>query len=197
MGPPVLAPLLLAISGFLGVVTAFLRQEEDVGLDRQAGRSYGSKAKPGVRLLPWSGGQPALTQEQDVREGYFQRGMALAAALSALCSGFEALYSHYKNNYKYKVQWTPIILTPILFAAGIGTIWSRKVGRTLLPFVSLLAIVNGAVGAFFHLRGILRRPGGGKHAVYNIIYGAPILAPLLFAASGFMGLLASLLRRRS
>ncbi len=198
MGPPVLAPLLLAISGFLGMVTAFLRQEEDLGLDRQTTQSYGSSnAKPNSsRLTPWGVSHEALTLEQDIREGYFQRGMALAAALSALCSGFEALYSHYKNNYKYKIQWTPIVLTPLLFAAGIGTIWSRKIAHTLLPIISVLAILNGAVGAFFHLRGILRRPGGAKHPIYNILYGAPILAPLLFAASGFMGLLASLLRRR-
>ena len=33
--------------------------------------------------------------------------------------------------------------------------------------------------------------------LYNIIYGPPIFAPLLFAASGFLGLLASLLRERN
>lgn len=38
-------------------------------------------------------------------------------------------------------------------------------------------------------------PGGLKLPLYNIIYGPPIFAPLLFAASGFLGLLASLLRR--
>ncbi len=200
MGPPVLAPLLLGISGFLGVVTAFLRQEEDLGLDRQTAKNYGSRQATGgsgsSRLLPWGIGQEVLSLEQDIREGYFQRGMAIATALSVLCSGFEALYSHYKNNYKFKVQWSPIVLTPLLFAAGIGAVWSRKVAHTLLPVVSLLAILDGVVGAFFHLRGILRRPGGAKHPVYNTLYGSPILAPLLFAASGFLGLLASLLRRR-
>jgi hypothetical protein len=52
------------------------------------------------------------------------------------------------------------------------------------------------VGFFYHARGILRRPGGTKHLVYNIIYGPPIFAPLLFGAAGMLGLLASLLRRR-
>jgi hypothetical protein len=36
-----------------------------------------------------------------------------------------------------------------------------------------------------------------KKPIYNIIYGPPIFAPLLFAASGFLGLVASLLRRES
>jgi hypothetical protein len=34
-----------------------------------------------------------------------------------------------------------------------------------------------------------------KKPLYNIVYGPPLFAPLLFAASGLLGLLASLLRR--
>ena len=44
--------------------------------------------------------------------------------------------------------------------------------------------VDAAVGFFYHSRGVLRRPGGTKHLVYNIIYGPPIFAPLLFGAAG-------------
>jgi hypothetical protein len=51
------------------------------------------------------------------------------------------------------------------------------------------------IGFFYHARGVLRRPGGTKLPLYNILYGPPIFAPLLFAATGFLGLLASLLRR--
>jgi hypothetical protein len=107
----------------------------------------------------------------------------------------EALYSHYKNNFTYKVEWVPILVAPLLTVAGITTIWSRSIARTLLPATSLLALLSGAVGTFFHLRGLLRRPGGLRLPLYNVMYGPPIFAPLLFAASGFMGLLASLLRR--
>jgi hypothetical protein len=58
-----------------------------------------------------------------------------------------------------------------------------------------LALLSGAVGFFYHARGVLRRPGGVKLPLYNILYGPPIFAPLLYAATGFLGLLASLLRR--
>jgi hypothetical protein len=61
--------------------------------------------------------------------------------------------------------------------------------------MSLLAMADGGIGFFYHARGVLRRPGGTKHWAYNILYGPPIFAPLLFAACGFTGLLASLLRR--
>lgn len=192
MGPPVLAPLLLGVSGFLGIVTAFLRREDDLVAP---GKQLSKKYPTGLRVHPWGLSREARTLEQDIREGKFQKLMAMAAALSMLCSGFEALYSHYKNNYQYKMQWSPIVLTPVLFVAGIGSLWSRKMAQTLLPFVSVLAILDGVVGFYYHARNIVRRPGGLSHPFYNTMYGSPILAPLLLAASGFMGLLASLLRR--
>ena len=52
------------------------------------------------------------------------------------------------------------------------------------------------MGFYYHARGVLRRPGGSKRLLYNIMYGPPIFAPLLFGAAGMLGILASLLRRR-
>jgi len=45
------------------------------------------------------------------------------------------------------------------------------------------------------MRGMLRRAGGLRYPLYQLMYGPPAFAPLLFSASGFLGLLASLLRR--
>lgn len=190
MGPPVFAPLLFGMSGYLGLIASILRrseQEDDRLLPRPAHRRH------------WSA---ALTQEhepiswvQDVREGRFQKQMAVAAAVSAFFSGFEACYSHYKNNFRYKAQWTPVLIAPALMLAGAGAVKSRRIAHTVLPAVSAVAIVDGAVGFGYHARGVLRRPGGLKKPLYNIVYGPPLFAPLLFAASGLLGLLASLLRR--
>ena len=201
MGPPILAPLLIMISGYLGMMASLLRREDDPK----------HEMLPGVprprsvwrHLLPRKVSREGVTLEHELREGRFQRHLAAMAAISALCSGFEALYSHYKNNFQYKVQWTPILLTPVLFVAGIGAIWSRSFGRVFLPIASLLAILNGTIGYFFHVRGMIRRPAGLQYAaqnprsgfLYRFAYGPPMFAPLLFAASGFMGLLASLMRR--
>ena len=60
----------------------------------------------------------------------------------------------------------------------------------------MLAAADAAVGFYYHSRGVLRRPGGTKHLLYNILYGPPIFAPLLFGAAGMLGILASLLRRK-
>jgi len=193
MGPPVFAPLLFGLSGFLGIIASLLRREDDPQ----------HTTLPGIpRPRPaWLGWIPrgieseGIVFEQDVREGRFQRVLGVATAVSAFFSGIEALYSHYKNNFTYPVQWTPIILTPILMVAGIGTVWSRGIARILLPIASVLALLDGGIGFLYHLRGLVRRPGGLKKPFYNLVYGPPVFAPLLFAASGFLGVLASLLRR--
>ncbi|MEO8957274.1 MAG: hypothetical protein ABI396_05955 [Ktedonobacteraceae bacterium] len=200
MGPPIFAPLLFAISGFLGLIATFLRREDDL---QRSGSPFGGALRPVIpqprsvwlSWLPRSIRREGFAAEQDIREGRFQRGLAVATAISAFFSGFESLYSHYKNNFTFKIEWVPIVLTPIIMIAGIGTVWSKTIARTLLPLSSAAAVLSGAIGFFYHARGILRHPGGLKLPLFNLMYGPPIFAPLLFAATGFLGLLASLLRR--
>ena len=136
-----------------------------------------------------------ISLEQDVREGRFQNQMAIITAASAIFSGFEAWYSHYKNNFRYTAQWTPILIAPLLAATSIAAMKNRKVASRALPVVSAIAAADAAVGFFYHARGVVRRPGGTKHLLYSIIYGPPIFAPLLFGAAGMFGFLTSMLRR--
>ncbi len=190
MGPPVFAPLLFGVSAYLGLVASFLRRADiDGGLPRSTYAQHWAKRVTGEHEpISWT---------QDIREGRFQKQMAAAAAVAAFLSGFEAWYSHYKNNFRYAVQWTPIIVAPMLMLAGAGAIKSPRIAHSVLPAVSALAVLDGVIGFGYHVRGVFRRPGGSKKLLYNIIYGPPIFAPLLFAASGSLGLLASLLRRDS
>lgn len=198
MGPPIFAPLLFGISAYLGLIASYLRREEEgagpeddiVWVPRAAMARHWTRAFPNRISKP-----EKIGLAQDLREGRFQKQMAAATAIAAFFSGFEAFYSHYKNNFRYKAQWTPIVLAPLLMGAGVGAIKSRKFAHTWLPALSAAAIADGSVGFYYHSRGVLRRPGGRKHLLYNIMYGPPVLAPLLFAACGMLGLLASLLRR--
>ncbi len=189
MGPPVFAPLLFGMSAYLGLIASFLRRDDGDGraLPRTASPTHWAK-----RL---TGDHEPISWEQDIREGRFQKHMIVATIASAAMSGFEAWYSHYKNNFRYRVQWSPVVLTPVLMASGVGALFSVRAAHTVLPAVSLLAVLDGTIGFGFHVRGTLRRAGGTKKLLYNIIYGPPIFAPLLFAASGSLGVLASLLRR--
>lgn len=198
MGPPIFSPLLFGISAYLGLIASYLRREEDgsapendiAWMPRAAHSHHWMRALPGAASKPEN-----IGWRQDIREGRFQKNIAAATAITSLFSGFEAFYSHYKNNFRYKAQWTPIVLAPLLIGASIGAMRSRKVAHTVLPALSVAAVVDAGVGFYYHSRGVLRRPGGRKHLLYNIMYGPPVLAPLLFGACGMLGLLASLLRR--
>lgn len=191
MGPPIFAPLLFAVSGYLGLMASLLRREDDPPIQPPGT----ADSVTWLRALSPTAARLNVLLEGDVHAGRFQRHLAAVTALAALLSGLESLYSHYKNNFRYGVQWTPILVTPCLVAAGIGPVRSPLVARTLLPAASLAALANGGVGFFYHARGVLLRPGGLKYPLYNVMYGPPIFAPLLFAASGFLGLLASVVRR--
>ncbi len=190
MGPPLFAPLLFGTSAYLGLVASFLRREES---PQPAQTVLGSALW--VKLLPQELRDEEATVVQEIREGKFQKHLAAATAASAFFSGVEALYSHYKNNFKYKAQWSPIVIAGLLIGAALGSIWSPKVAKKLLPAASALALADGAAGFCYHARGVMRRPGGLKNPLYNVMYGPPIFAPLLFAACGFLGILASMFRR--
>jgi hypothetical protein len=189
MGPPIFAPLLFGTSAYLGLVASFLRREDS---SRQVSRR---PASGWSKFLPQKLNDREVTVVQELREGRFQRHLAVATAAAAFFSGIEALYSHYKNNFKYKAQWSPTVIAAVLVGTALGAVRSPRVAKKLLPAVSALAIVDGAAGFYYHARGVTRRPGGLKHPVYNVMFGPPIFAPLLFAACGFLGLLASMFRR--
>ncbi len=191
MGPPIFAPLLFGTSAYLGLIASYLQREESTGSASRTGKDTFFRS-----LLPPKESRALLSAEQDLREGRFQRQVAIVTGISALLSGFEAYYSHYKNNFRYWVQWTPVLLAPVLAGTAFASVKSRRLATTALPAMSVLAGADAAIGFFYHARGVLRRPGGRKRILYNIMYGPPIFAPLLFGAAGMLGALASLLRRR-
>lgn len=194
MGPPIFAPLLFGTSAYLGLVASYLQRENSIPANAESTQNDDGWL---ARILPPRAGRDLISDEQDVREGKFQQQVAVVTGVSALLSGFEAYYSHYKNNFRYKVQWTPIVIAPLLAAAAFASVRSRKMATTALPALSAVASADAAIGFYYHARGVLRRPGGRHHLLYNIMYGPPIFAPLLFGAAGMLGFLASLLRRRS
>jgi hypothetical protein len=205
MGPPIFAPLLYGVPAYLGLVASLLGRADQ---PHAFGRSDHAEV---LRRGDHPDGLPraliraatAITYRhppigfaQDMREGRFQRQMALAAAASAFFSGFEASYSHYRSGFRYKAQWTPVLLAPLLMVAGLRAARRARTAQTWLPALSVLAVADGAVGVGYHARGVLQRPGGLALPLYNVAYGPPLFAPLLFAAAGLLGLLASLLRRK-
>jgi hypothetical protein len=131
----------------------------------------------------------------DIQIGRFQKHLCVVCAIGTFAVGAESWYSHYKDNFKFRVQWSPVLLAPLMIATAIASTRSKRVANTLLPVVSALLMLNGMVGTYYHARGIASRSGGLKKPLYNILYGPPIFAPMLMAACGMLGALAYLMRR--
>lgn len=132
---------------------------------------------------------------REIREGRFQRTMALITAFAAIVSGFEAYVQHLRGAFDNKLMWTPVWLTPPTVAAAGAAMVSERAARTVLPALSLASLVDGLLGFVLHLRGVQRLPGGFRLGRYNVVMGPPIFAPLLVCTVGVTGLLSSVLRR--
>ena len=182
MGPPLFAPLLFGTSAYLGVIASYLQREED----------HGPRAQSVEAELE---AKPKSSFSDDIRMGRFQKHLCAVCAIGTIASGAESWYSHYKDNFRFRIQWSPLILTPIMVFTALGAIKNKKVADTLLPVVSVVLMLNGVVGTYFHVRGIARRSGGTKKPLYNILYGPPLFAPMLMAACGMLGFLAYAMRR--
>lgn len=181
MGPPLFAPLLFGTSAYLGVIASYLQREEDHGPG-----SYATEAALSLR-------HPSFGD--DIRIGRFQKHLCIVCAIGTFAVGAESWYSHYKDNFKFRVQWSPVLLSPLMILVALWSIRNKRVANTLLPVVSATLMLNGVVGTYYHARGIARRSGGVKKPLYNILYGPPIFAPMLMAACGMLGALAYLMRR--
>ena len=132
---------------------------------------------------------------RNVEQGRFERSLAAVTAAGALVTGAEVWLEHDRASFGNRMMWLPVALAPVVAAAGIGAVFSRRIAKTVLPATSALVIANGIQGTVLHARGIAQRPGGWRHARYNAEMGPPLFAPLLVTLVGAMGVLAALLRR--
>ncbi|HKT83435.1 MAG TPA: hypothetical protein VJQ84_06320 [Solirubrobacterales bacterium] len=132
---------------------------------------------------------------RDLRRGRVQRTLAGTTALSALPLGAEIYFEHFRGSFGDKWMWTPVVLSPMLTAAGVAAVRSERAARTVLPIVSALYCLDGLIGVYTHVQGVRKRPGGFSEPLYNIVMGPPLLAPGSLALVGGMGLAAAVAKR--
>jgi hypothetical protein len=137
----------------------------------------------------------AALARREIRQGRFQRSMAVVTGFSAIVSGFEAYVQHRRGAFSTWLMWTLVWLTPPTAVAAGAALVSERAARRVLPAISLVSLADGVVGFAYHIRGIRRMPGGFALGQYNIVMGPPIFAPLLTCSVGVTGALAGLLRR--
>ena len=154
------------------------------GADRTAA---GSEAARAVHLVD--------RLVRNVEHGRFERALSGLTAAAAAVTGTEIFLEHDSASFGNRMMWLPVALTPLVTAAGIGGVFSRRIAKGALPAVSAVVVANGLQGTYLHVRGIAHKPGGWKLPRYNIEMGPPLFAPLLFTMVGGMGILAAILRR--
>src|SRR3954464_15905519 len=127
--------------------------------------------------------------ENCIREGRFQRSLALLTAATSVFSGLEVAYEHYRGSYSRRIMYTPVILSGTLVVCSLATFISRgRAVRYVLRYVSMITLADCVTGFYFHVRGIQRKPGGWRIPVSNIIMGPPIFSRLPFRISSSLGL---------
>ncbi|HVW34508.1 MAG TPA: hypothetical protein VHL53_18385 [Acidimicrobiia bacterium] len=134
---------------------------------------------------------------ENVEHGRFERSLSGLTAAGALITGAEIWLEHDRASFANRMMWLPVMLTPLVAAAGVGGVFSKPLAKTALPAVSAVLVANGLQGTYLHIRGIAQRPGGWRYARFNAEMGPPLFAPMLATMVGGMGLLAALLRREA
>ncbi|MBV9676203.1 MAG: hypothetical protein JO185_07710, partial [Acidobacteriaceae bacterium] len=125
-----------------------------------------------------------------IREGRFQRWLALMVGMSSVLGGLEVAYEHYRGSYSRRIMYTPVMLSGTLVIGGFAGFFSGRAARIPLRCVSLITLADSMIGFYFHVRGIQRKPGGWRLPIANMVMGPPVFAPLLFGVSAYLGLLA-------
>jgi hypothetical protein len=64
-----------------------------------------------------------------------------------------------------------------------------------LPGIGALYALNGVIGVYTHLRGVIRKPGGLSEPTYNLVMGPPLLAPGSLMLVGSIAMLAGIVKR--
>lgn len=123
----------------------------------------------------------------------FQWILLIASGLTLLLMA-DALAGHYRSGFTFRSQYIPFISGGLLFIASIAAAiapTATLVNRALRG-AALLTIASGLIGfGFHHYYGIAKKPGGYKWLLHHLMYGAPQLAPLAFAITGLLALIAA------
>ncbi|WP_048601299.1 hypothetical protein [Rubeoparvulum massiliense] len=119
----------------------------------------------------------------------FVRIATIFVALAFLVIGFQVTLFHYRQNFHHRSMWLPVISAPLIFLTGlIYSFWLTNWSYYLYLILLWIGLVDGVVGAFFHIRGVRIRVGGWT--LRNLLIGPPIFLPMMFGALSILGLLA-------
>lgn len=123
--------------------------------------------------------------------------MLLLAAVNEIFLGIDIYLAHSISGTIVPYEWIPIIYGPVagavLVVAGLIALRSRPTATVLATIVLVGSIVVGLLGAYFHLMraALPSGPEGEQVTVRLLVWGPPVLGPLMFAFVGLWGLSAA------
>jgi hypothetical protein len=121
------------------------------------------------------------------------RAYFLLAALFILATVLSSILDHARTNFANPWLWLPTLVgvfaTFITLAMGAYARVDRGDLLTYLGTMGLMVLV-GLIGAILHV--LHDRTGQGALLVERAIHGAPLMAPLLFANMGALGVMVLL-----
>jgi len=168
-GPPILGPLTFALVGVLGISAAWVEDPPDSG-----------------RLTLLFGRR--LQMPLSKTRAYF-----LLIGLGVLATVISSVLDHARTQFENPWLWIPTVIGVFgtIVAVMLGVIERpSRADLTIYTVTMLLLILVGVVGALLHINDDLT--AGRTFVAERFIRGAPILAPLLFANMGTLGLLVLL-----
>jgi len=123
--------------------------------------------------------------------------MLLMAAVNEVFLGIDIYLAHSISGTIVPNEWIPIIYGPVagalLLLAGLVALRRRSLATVIATVVLVGSVVVGLLGAYFHVvRAILPSgPAGQQVSVSLLVWAPPVLGPLTFSLTGWLGISAA------
>lgn len=167
--PPLLGPITFALVGVMGLSAAW--QEETPG--------------SGILILP---GNKRLRMPFSKSRAYF-----FLVSMWSISTLVSAVLDHARSNFTNPFVWIPTVAGVFATAVMLVLGYLEKPGKPdyqTYTFTMLALMVVGVVGFILHISHNL--VNGNAIVIERFIRGAPLLAPMLFAFVGLLGLIVLL-----
>ena len=167
--PPILAPLVFVLIGWIGISTVWTEEPVDSG------------------KLVLLGGKAVQMPLSKTRTFFF------LTSIGCLSTVISSVLDHSRTDFSNAWLWVPTIVG--IFAATVAFVLGLYENPTRADLITyfcamVLMIFTGVVGLYLHIQ--IDLTSRGELVIERMIQGAPFMAPMLFADIGAIGLIALL-----
>jgi hypothetical protein len=119
------------------------------------------------------------------------RAVLVFAALMYAGIWVQVTLFHWAGAFKRIAMWGPVILTPVIVVGIlIGVVVRDSPWGWIAAGVLAFGIIDGAVGLFYHLKGVTSQIGG--FSLRNAMSGPPPVMPVAYSMVGVLGMIGLL-----